>query len=181
MRAATTAWTVSGTWKKAAVDECAQHLLDEEGVPLGTLDDRVQTRWQGAAKQVRKHSPGVTRCQRLDRDGGASRADAPAGSLFEQLRASRDDQQERRPGVSDDALQEIHQQVLCPMDVLDEHDDGPLQGYLFNEPDPCVLELVAGGERMDAAGHVEPQRQAKNLSGPKPVKQGGSRIVLHDP
>ena len=55
------------------------------------------------------------------------------------------------------------------MQVLDEQHDRPLGRELRQELDPRLVQAVAGLERMQIAGDVEPEREAEDLAAAEPL------------
>jgi hypothetical protein len=110
----------------AFVDHHREHLLDEERVPLGGLDDAgsgagVQLR---RPEEVLRHPRGVARRERLERQGGGSVQLLPGGSDVEELVAGEADEQDgplRRP---EHVLDEVEQGGFRPVDVLEDDDEG---------------------------------------------------------
>src|SRR3989441_11638139 len=66
------------------------------------------------------------------------------------------------------------------MDILDQHDRGPLRDDLFEELDPRVLEAIARGKRVESVDDVESKRETQDLARPESVEHDRRRIALED-
>ena len=73
-------------------------------------------------------------------------------------------------------LDEVEQRVLCPVEILEQHDDRSFRGEPVEERRPRLLEPLARRERMDVGGGVEPERQPEHASSPSrsSTTSGGS-------
>ena len=78
-------------------------------------------------------------------------------------------------------LEEVEQLVLGPVNVLYEHDKRTLRGRVPQELCPGILEAVAHRERVETAGHVEPERQPEDLAFAEPFEHPFRRIGLQQP
>ena len=167
MRAARTAWTVSGTRSPRGSSRSASRrsavarsprsisvpseLLDEERVALGALDDQLAD----AAAEL--DAPAARRAARrvlaaeAPAESVAFERRAPAGPPVEQLRPRRRDQQQRPAHVAHEASSRSSSGLFRPVEVFDQHDGGPLRGELVEEVDPGVVQAVARGQRMEVA------------------------------
>ncbi len=82
--------------KKAAIDQHAEQLLDEEGISLGPLDDELaELDRQAAREQLVQHPDRVLRGERLQLEQLTAGATAPARSALEQFGSRGRDQEQR--------------------------------------------------------------------------------------
>ena len=78
-------------------------------------------------------------------------------------------------------LEQVEERVLGPVQVLDEHDDGPLGAQLLQQVDPRLLEPVARRERVQVARDVEAERQAEDLAPGELRADAIGLVALEDP
>ena len=135
MRAAMSACSVSGhaigrAVARAALDEHADGLLDEERVALGALDRLLRECLRPLARragelieQLLDELRALLLGQRIELDRGrAHAAPAPAGARVEELGPREAEDQDRRANPVGDVLDEVEQRRLGPVDVLEEQD-----------------------------------------------------------
>ena len=182
MRAASTACTVSGIGnvasgspsdpralrlhERAAVDQLADELLEEERVAVRPLDDGPANLLRQVGRQhLVEHARGDVRREGAEPEhrrvplGGA-----PRRTFDEQVRARGREHDERGADVRDDALEEVEEIGLGPVDVLHEEHRRALQCELLHESHRGQVQLLSGVERMDARGDVETERQPEELA-----------------
>ena len=142
MRAASTAWTVSGMEnrlgtsrddqppradERATVDEISDELLQEERVALGSLHDEGR---EDRRKLDGRSTRRATARRRLGQrelepdDGRVSPSGSPGRAPVEQLRPSSGKRRIGRPSIREDPLERIEEVLLGPVDVLDEERPG---------------------------------------------------------
>ncbi len=143
----------------------AEHLLDEERVALRALDDDVtQARTGAFPEQLVEHLGGVVRCESASSASVAPGCARPTPVAARAARAARSRSAAGVLGASRTSRsRRSSSRLLGPVDVLDEHDEGPLRGDLLEEVDPGVLEAIARGEWVQVLRHIEPEREPEDL------------------
>ena len=140
MRAARTAWTVSGMRPSSAgsrpasppaadeaplVDQVAEDLLDEERVALGALDDPLPTS-AGSRRPSRSRPTGGPRpraVERIEEDAReAPPPAAPGRSPVGELGPRRAERSTRPGDAVGELLEQVEQRRVRPVDVLDDRD-----------------------------------------------------------
>ena len=148
--------------EQPAIDEHADELLDEERVPLGTVDEQfLQTRRNIGREQLAEQQPGVRGRKRLELENARPRALPPARPALVQLRPGGRDHEQRSFDPLDQPFEQLEHRLLGPVQVLDEQRDRPVSSECGQELDPGVLEAVTGDQGMKIARDVEPQRQGE--------------------
>ena len=82
--------------------------------------------------------------------------------------------------VADQAVEQIQQVGLGPMDVLDEDDRRLIGRELLQELGASPLKTIARRERMKAARGLETERQAQNLALAEAATHRLRRIALEE-
>ena len=137
-RAASSAWTVSGSARSARPPSSREReeLLEEERVALRRLDDpRSLVRLQSRPAET------FEQCIRLvgrtaRRAGRARRSRAPsrnARPVFEKLLARKADDRDRPRSLVREVLDELEEGRLRPVDVVEDEDERPLARARFAE------------------------------------------------
>ncbi len=141
---------------QAAVPQHAHVFLGEQRVAVhGRGQVRLDRPGEPVVGEERAEQPGgVVRRQRVERHRGRGRsAGDPSRPALQQLRPGGRDHEQRdragRPGGSvEQALQEVEQCVVRPMEVLDHQDQRPASGQRVQEAPP-------GGERLLLAAGLD--------------------------
>src|SRR5439155_25492781 len=135
---------------------------------------------QAARKQLYAHQITLLIQERLQLEQHTACARTPARSALEQFGSRGRDHEQRPSNAAEYVLEQVQKLGLRPMDVLDEHDRGPLTDDLGQELCPGVLEAVARGERVQVAGDVEAEREAENLPGAESVEREFGRVAFEE-
>ena len=135
----------------------------------------------------------LTRDELLEHAGGLRRrqgpeperrrialATAPGGPAVEQLRAPGSENEERPPHVADEAVDQVEQRLLGPVQILDEDDRRPVGDELAEKLDPRLVQAVPHGERVESAHRLQPERQSETLAGAEQAPNRLGRCVLLD-
>ncbi len=135
MRAAMSAWSVSGTRSapiaRPALEEHADRLLDEERIPLGPLE-RLPGQRHGSfagrpgelVEQLLDELRALVLREGLEFDRGRAHATAaPAGTRVEELGSRQAQDEHRRAHPVREVLDEIEERRFRPVDVLEEKDE----------------------------------------------------------
>ena len=161
----------------AAVAQHPHVLLGEQGVAADPAEQGgVDLGGQAVVGQEGgQQAGGVGVAEGAEPDGGP--AGAPAGPALQQLGPGRgQDQDGRRPGVRlDQALDEVEQGVVGPVQVLEGQHQRPGGGQAVQEPPPGgeLLLAVGGGGRPGGPGPGAEADQAAQVAG---HPGGGDRI-----
>ena len=139
-----------------AVDERREQLLDEQRVPLRTVDDVVAdgVGEVGLAEQVVEQALRLGLAERLEEDGARVRlASTPARPLLEQLGPRRADEENGRVARHlGHALDHVQERGLGPVQVVEDDDERPLAGEPLEGPRTAAagssLEVEVAG-RLD--------------------------------
>ena len=174
MRAAMSAWSVSGTRSdesslRAALDEHADGLLDEERIPLGALERLPRQRpgpLPGGTGELIEELLDELRAlllgERLELDRRRAHAPAaPPGTRVEQLGPREADDEDGRPHPVGEVLDEVEERRLGPVDVLEQEDQrlhvgDPLHDLARRPRD--LLRAALSLERLH-----EPCRETENV------------------
>ena len=160
---------------RAALDEHADGLLDEEWVPLGPIERVLRQRRRplaGSTGQLAQQLLDELRAllvrQRLELDRGRTHAtSAPARTCVEQLWPGQAEDEHRRAHPVGDVLDQIEQRRLGPVDVLEEEDErldvGDALHHLARGPRD-LLRAPLALERLHQAG-CEPEHVCDCLLG----------------
>ena len=97
-----------------------------------------------------------------------------------ELRAGRAHEEQRPADVARGSLEQVEERLLRPVQVLDEDDDRALAGEVAQELDPGLLEPVAGRQRVEIAGDVEPEREPEDLAVAESRALGVRVVALED-
>ena len=141
-----------------AVEQRRHELLDEERVSFRAGDDAV-------AELLRKlvdQALGLGFGQRLEPHGRrVPAARTPRRPRVEQLGARRGDDEQRAACIAHDALDQVEQRVVAPVQVLDEHDRRPIGRQTLEERDRGVMELFADVHGARVAGPRAAERESQ--------------------
>ncbi len=160
-----------------------EQLLDEEWVSLGPFyEETSELGGQLRAEQLLEEMNGLRLWKRLEPDRSRVAAAAtPRRPAVQELGTRRRQQHERALYLTDDAIEQVEEIVLGPVQILDEHDDRPLGSEGLEEADYGGLELLACIERMKSARDVEPERESEYRV-PAEARQDVFRsIAVEDP
>ena len=170
------------------VEKHREHLLDEERVAFGGLDDlRLHCRVEvGASQQVLGHLHALVIGERLqDEDVMPIGLLAPVGMDIEEVGARRAGEHDRNPrDRGGDRPDQVEERPLRPVDVVDQHDQGlPRRHDLEETPSgpERLFHGIRGGGQADrpgeAIGHVAPliSEQLREL-----LQRVGRRVVVVD-
>src|ERR671930_1730000 len=165
------------------VDQRRDELLDEERVSLSAVHNRgAKLSGKLGRQQLPQEHVRLIARERLEPEKrGVAPSPAPRRSAVEQLGSRRADQEQRPVHVAYEALDQIEQIVFGPVEVLDQDDSGSFADEDAEKIDPCLLERVTRGERVELRGGVEAERQPENLSRAEALPHGLRRIALADP
>jgi hypothetical protein len=144
------------SYEQTTINQHAEQLLDEEGIALGPLDNKLaEFRGQSASQQLVEHPDAVIRGERLQLEQLTADACTPTRSAFKKLRPRRRDQEQRPFRRAEHVLEQLEQLNLRPMNVLQKHNRGLLRDDIGQELGPGVLEAVARHEWMQITSDVE--------------------------
>src|SRR6185312_885105 len=101
----------------------------------------------------------------LDRRRAEASPTPSRANVVELGTSGRNDQQ-GPANIFDQPVEQVEQRRLGPVDVLDEHDGGPMGHHLLHEAHPTGLKPVAGCERVHVARNVQSERETED--GPLP-------------
>ena len=82
--------------------------------------------------------------------------------------------------VADEALEQVEELLISPVDVLDEQDSRLFRHHLRHEIDPGVLETVPSGQWVEPVRDVKAERQPEDLAGPQPREGGCLGVTVQD-
>lgn len=82
--------------------------------------------------------------------------------------------------LPDHPLEQAEQRLLRPVEVLDEHDRGPLARQLGQELGPGLVQAVAGRHRVQLAGHVEAEGEPEDLPAAQAAEHSVGRVAVED-
>ena len=175
---ASTACTVSGTRvspgrrrlapsplaQRAALDQRAEQLLEEERIALRAVEQRRGPA-RGASPGDQLAQPAVD----VVRPSGSSHSHALGTRPLPQVglcsrnsgRAGRDEE-DRRVHLAQHALQQLDERLLGPVDILDEQDERLLGRELGDEVEPRVVQAVARLDRVQLARDVEAESEPED-------------------
>ena len=161
---------------RAGLDEGCQQLLEKERIPLGSFDQCASRPVRElAGNQLVEHCCGLARRQGVQPDErGVPAATAPRTAAVEQLGTRGPDHEQRAANLAANPLEQVEQRVLSPVQVLDEQNRRRFRRQLAEELDPRLLEAVADGKGVRAAGEVEPQSEPEDL----PLAEPPARLLL---
>ena len=134
--------------QQAVVDQHADHLLDEQRIPLRGREDPFArgARQVGVAQQVVEQRARLVAGERFEQDRGRVHlAAAPAGADLEQLGSGDTDEQQfcvARPIRQ--VLDQIQQERLRPMDVVEHHDERPLSSQMLEQLSHAPRRVLGG-------------------------------------
>ena len=178
-RAASSAWIVGGTATSPPPDSRHErdHLLDEERVALGRLEDPLaQLVVDAVAERARSARP--SRPARAARAGRSSRSACrrpSAGRRVEQLRPGHAEQQDRRVARQvGDVLDQVEERRLAPVDVVEDDDERAARRPRASS---SLRKAQAISSRRAAAGVVAEQRA--RAARPRSARLA-PRELLHD-
>src|SRR5207247_9937137 len=100
--------------------------------------------------------------------------------MLEQFRPRRHDHEQRPARVVDESFQEVEQLLLGPVDVLDQHDRGPLRDDFLEELGPRILEAIARRKWVKSVSDVESEREDQNLPRSEPFERYRRRIAFEE-
>jgi hypothetical protein len=105
-----------------------QHLLDEERVAAGRVEDPAAELLGDALRERCDQLHGLVRGERLQQDvARVQLAAAPSGPLVEQLGPRHAEQQDRRVAAQvGDVLDEVEEGRLAPVQIVEDHNQRPL-------------------------------------------------------
>ena len=106
---------------------------------------------------------------------------APRRPRREQLGTRGRDHEERLRDLFDQALDEIEQRLVRPVEVLQEEDDGALGRHLRQECDPGGVQVLPSRERVELSGDVQAERQAEDLLAREASQDALRRVCLQQP
>ena len=168
-RAASTAWTVSGTridstsvsacrrpsrsTSRALLDEHAQHLLEEERVAAGCAADGVGGVLVERAREILEQLPRVVALQRRQLDRRRSGPRRP--QLREIAAGEAADENRRVPSPAREVLDQIKKRRLRPLDVVENEQHGPLTRKRLEQPAEGPVQLVAARVWLGATDGLE--------------------------
>ncbi len=162
-----------------SIEQRGGELLDEQGVPLGDLDETLDRREISSSREeVRRDRGRVNWGQRLERDRRRTEDTAsPTWSHLEQFGpGEREEGRRSVPDVRREVLEEIELSGIRPMDVLEDEHRGLLERDLFDEPARREEQLdgLPGGlvarpqpdHRREESGHLGRPRPIRGDRGP---------------
>ena len=149
------------------VDERRDELLDEEGIAAGSLDERCRARRRAgrtasSSETISAVWPSVS--------GSSPRSVTLRFPPPQAGRTSRISGREvaiRNSGPftsAEQAVDEVEQLLLRPVQILDEQHERTLGGELLEEARGLLVQPVAGDQRMEAGGDVQAEREAEDLA-----------------
>ena len=167
----------------ACVHELADELLDEERVPLGALDEKLP---QPGRKLEIEQALDETRCvpllERIEPDRRCvAPAAAPRLTAGEELRTRGREHRDGGSRLALDPLEQVEKVVLRPVDVLEQHDGGPLSRNLLHEADRRGMQPLARVERMKPGRRVPAQRKPQDLLSLELLDDGAGRGSFEKP
>ncbi len=152
--------------ERAAVDELSDELLEEERVAFRPFDHgSPDVLRQSCRDHLVDHA-----CSRVGRkrgepeDGRVPLRRAPRRSRLEHVRSSGGEDDERSARIRDDALEEIEQIWLGPVDVLDQQHRRAPERNLLDEPHRCEVQLLPRVERVELGSDVQTEREPEDLT-----------------
>ena len=162
--------------ENALVDEAAQHLLDEERVPL-RLAENLGTKPLGqfrSIEEIRDEGRRLLRGERAQRDGRNLLAvEAQPLLRIDEFRTGGGDEEERARRARDETVDHAHQLVPGPVHVLQHCHRRPAAGDGREEggPGACQLggDLIGGELSQQVVGDREPRGHGERLDGMRPV------------
>ncbi len=165
----------------ADVDQRPNELLDEERIALRPLDHDLadacgklgRNRGRRACEPHPRRRAPPARASRC-RDRGR-----PSVGLLRTSSGRAVPSSSSGPRTSCSArLEQVEERVVSPVQVFDQHDRGSIGHELLEEPNPRLMQPVAGSQRVEVRRRLQPERHAQNLVLAEPAPHGLGRIAL---
>ena len=143
-----------GSVEQTVLDQLREHLLDEQRRPAGRIRDPlpnlgIEVR---RAQEVPDQNVALFRRQGLERDReGVQLAASPSRPHLQQIGTGHRQEEERSAAREvGDVLHQIQERRPSPLDVVEDHDDGPLPRERLEEPANGPRDLL----RSRGIGHT---------------------------
>ena len=186
-----------------AVDEPADDLLQEEGVPARALQypEVYVGRQVVDVEQRADQVLGLVSGQGVERDRAVvPLAAAPRGPATDELGSRRAEEQDRRIDPLGELFQQVQQRRVGPVDVLDQGEHGRVAGERGEEASPRGTDLLSDLLRVELVealvrvveAHREGERRGRarasgvvaekpGAGGPHPVERNARWVGVLDP
>ena len=166
----------------ADVAGAGTELLQEERVALGAPHDlAAELAVEVALVERDEERVRLVVGERLEPQRRRASLPSPRRPCFEQVGAGRRDHEQRLRHLVHDALDQIEQRLVRPVQVFEEEDDGAVGGHPREQLDPGGVQVLARRERVEVARHVEAECQAQDLLAGEPPQDTVRRVGLQQP